>query len=145
MYSKAHAMMSLVGSYKADWSQQKPPYEAGKSVNGLRYVKVAPESVETAAYQFPVMRTTLPLFAALGSSIRLAKPDGIPLGEALRKPTRSVGDAAVLSLGIKRWGGIVGFSAGGAPLFPSSDADGPSTEALGLRLTWLSLNSRAFL
>ncbi len=90
------------------------------------------------------MRTTLPLFAALGSSIRLAKPEGITLREAFRKPTRSVGNAALLKLALKRWGGIVGLSAG-ATLLPSAGADGASTETPGLRLTWFSFNSSAFL
>src|SRR5439155_11266931 len=45
-------------------------------VNGLTYAKLRPWSEDTAAYQFPVMKMSAPLFATHGSPTNDVFPEG---------------------------------------------------------------------
>src|SRR5262245_12212717 len=68
-YCSSHTNRSWPGRYCTTWSQQNLMFGAGRgnAVSGSIYWNVAPPSADTAAYQLPVYRTTLPLMAQLGS------------------------------------------------------------------------------
>src|SRR5438128_2257509 len=61
----------MLGTYCTIWSQQNPISSLGKIVVGFLCLNVLPPSVEYAAVQFAVTKTTPPPVAPLGSTAPL--------------------------------------------------------------------------
>src|SRR5712691_6060878 len=69
MYCSSQIQIRWRGLKSTIWSQQKPPADAGKRVNGSRKVQFVPASVEVEANQFPVIMSWRSLAAAVGSQM----------------------------------------------------------------------------